>query len=87
MAPALDPLRSILAVRLDEGVGDGMDGVGVRRHVVLPCRKAAQCRPRWHATGPLRDAVPLALRLDSGPLLVGRTFPIARRGTFRCRKW
>ena len=43
-APALEPLRPILAVRLDEGVGDGMDEVGVRRHVVLPCRKAAPCR-------------------------------------------
>ena len=43
-APALDPLRPIPAVRLDGGVGDGMDEVGVRRHVVLPCRKAVPCR-------------------------------------------
>ena len=43
-APALDPLRPILAVRLDEGVGDGMEEVGVRRYVVLPCRNVAACR-------------------------------------------
>ena len=43
-APALEPLRPILAVRLDEDAGDGMDEVGVRRHVVLPCRKVAPCR-------------------------------------------
>ena len=36
-APALEPLRRILAVRLDEGVGDGVDEVGVRGHVALPC--------------------------------------------------
>ena len=43
-APALEPLRPTLAVRLDEDAGDGMDEVGVRRHVVLPCRKVAPCR-------------------------------------------
>ena len=44
-SPALKPPRPILVVRLDEGVGDGMDEVGVRRHVVLPCRRAPPCRP------------------------------------------
>ena len=36
-ASALEPLRRILAVCLDEGVGDGVDEVGVRGHVALPC--------------------------------------------------
>ena len=43
-APALELFRPMLAVRLDEGASDGMDEVGVRRHVVLPCRKATPCR-------------------------------------------
>ena len=35
--PALQPLRRILAVRLDEGVGYGMDEVVVRGHFALRC--------------------------------------------------
>lgn len=31
------------AVGLDEGIGDGMDEVGARRHVMLPYRNAAPC--------------------------------------------
>ena len=36
-APAVEPLCRILAVRLDERVGDGVDEVGVRGHVPLRC--------------------------------------------------
>ena len=67
--PALGPIRPILSVCLDEGVGNGMDEVGVCRHVALPCQKAAPCR------------------LDSRWLHVGRTSPVAGRGTLRCREW
>ena len=35
--PALEPLCRILAVRLDEGAGNGIDEVGVPGHVALPC--------------------------------------------------
>ena len=42
-APALELLRPIPAVGLDDGIGDGVDEVGARRHVMLPCPNAAPC--------------------------------------------
>ena len=80
--PPLEPLGSIFAVCLDEGISDGMDGVGVRSHVVLPCRKAAPCR----LNGPPPKRPPLA-RSDSGRLHVGRMPHIVIRGTLRYREW
>ena len=55
-APALEPVDRILAVRLDEGVGDGVDEVGVRVHVVLSCENATPARPGRFLPGPLRRA-------------------------------
>ena len=83
--PALEPLRPILAVRLDEGAGDGMDEVGFVvmwcSHVERPLRVASMARLR---TPPKR---PPPARLDSGRLHVGRTSHVAGRGTLRCREW
>ena len=62
-APALEPLRPILAVHLDDGVGDGTDDVGVRRHVVLPLERPLRVASmaRRLASEPLRSALgPLA---------------------------
>jgi len=36
--PAFEPLRRILAVRYDEGVGDGIEEVRVRAHAALPLK-------------------------------------------------
>ena len=63
-APALEPVERILAVRLDEGVGDGVDKMGVRVHVVLPCENAAPARPGRSPRARTRARLPSA-PLDS----------------------
>lgn len=78
-------LRPILAVRLDEGIGDDMDEVGVRRHVVLPRRKAAPCCGDGSPPNPSKRPPPA--RLDSGRLHIGRRSHVAGRGTLWCREW
>ena len=82
--PALEPLRPILAVRLDEGVGDGMDEVGVRRHVVLPCRKAAPCRFDGSPPNPSEAPSVRSPRLRTA---ARRASHVAGRGTLWCREW
>ena len=82
-APRTRATPSILAVRLDEGVGDGMDEVGARRHVVLSCRKAAP--RRLDGSPPNPTEAPSPARLDPGRLHVERTPHVAGRGTLRCR--
>ena len=59
-APALDPLRRILAVRLDEGVGDGVDEVVF---AIISCSrvKHRSGSPRPFSPGRFRSALrPLA---------------------------
>ena len=76
---ALDPLRGILAVRLDEGVGDGMDELGVPRHLALPCKAVLGVAPMDSPPSPSRSALGSA-RPDSGWPRGGRMTHVVRRG-------
>ena len=72
-APALEPLRRILAVRLDEGVGDGVAEVGVRGPVALPCEALLRVTS-MALSEPFRCALrPLASTPDGDAAAVCRT--------------
>ena len=63
-----------------------MDEVGVRRHVVLSCRKVAPCRLDGSPPNP-SEASSARSRLDSERLHFGRTSHVAVRAKLRCREW
>ena len=72
-ASALEPLRRILAVCLDKGVGDGVDEVGVRGHVALPCEALLRVTS-MALSEPFRCALrPLASTPDADAAAVCRT--------------
>ena len=76
-ASALEPLRRILAVCLDEGVGDGVDEVGVRGHVALPCEALLPVTSM--ALSRALSMRPASPRLDSGRRRSGRMPHVAGR--------
>ena len=83
--PALEPHGLALAVRLDEDVGDGMDEVGVRGHVVLRYESVAPARPGGSPRAPPKRSPPT--RLDSRAPHVERTQHVAGRRALRCSEW
>ena len=72
------------AVRLDEGVGDGMDKIAIRHHVALPCETRVRMAP-IALSEVLRSALRPLARLGTTTLRVYAARCSTR--TLRYRRW